>query len=179
MFPEASALEVDKDDASADPFDLYEATSAQKTIATRDVKVGSGSAVGEDEDQVLQIKFTAKFVDGKFSANIRDFDGIMTFKTGEQRCLPGLEEGLEGMKLGGVRKVKVPPNRGYGDNWYRGIVPPNSHLEFETEILTIAQGPVEEFKLKLEQFGVGRAIGGTVCLLALAISPILEKKGIL
>lgn len=176
MFPEASALDVvDEDDASTDPFDLYEPTNEQKTIATRDVKIGSGYTVGEDENQLLQIKFTAKLVGSKYTGKMKEFAApSMVFKTGEQRCLPGLEEGLKGMKVGGIRRVKVPPNRGYGDNWYRGIVPPNSHLEFETELVTIAQGPGEEFKLKLDDFGVERVIGGTVCLLLLAISPMLQ-----
>mmetsp|Transcript_4054 Transcript_4054/g.7174 ORF Transcript_4054/g.7174 Transcript_4054/m.7174 type:complete len:222 (+) Transcript_4054:106-771(+) len=179
LVPEASALDVvDEDGAATDPYDLYEPTSAQKTIATRDVAVGSGYTVGEDENQLLQIKFTTKFVEGKFTADIREFNvSSMVFKTGEQRCLPGLEQGLKGMKVGGVRKVRVPPNKGYGDNWYRGVVPPNSHLEFEAEVMAIAQSPGEEFMMKLEQFGVERAIGASVCFLYLAISPILEQKG--
>ena len=98
----------------------------------------------------------------------------MVFKTGEQRCLPGLEEGLKGMKVGGTRKIKVPPNRGYGDNWFRGVVPPNSHLEFDAELLKVAENPGEEAMMKLEQFGVGRAIGGGLCFLYLIVSPFLE-----
>mmetsp|Transcript_26766 Transcript_26766/g.56899 ORF Transcript_26766/g.56899 Transcript_26766/m.56899 type:complete len:223 (+) Transcript_26766:124-792(+) len=181
MFPESSALDVvDEESATADPFDSYEATNKQKTIATKDIKIGSGYTVGSNDNQLLQIKFTSKFVDGKFTANIREFDvPSMVFKTGEQRCLPGLEEGIQGMKVGGIRKIRVPPNKGYGDNWYRGVVPPNSHLEFDCELLTIAQSPGEEFKMKLEQFGVERAIGATVCFAYLAISPILEQKGII
>ncbi|KAL7535257.1 hypothetical protein ACHAXR_009559 [Thalassiosira sp. AJA248-18] len=182
MFPgeSSAALEVVDDEtaSSADPFDSYQATAEQKTIATKDISIGSGYTVGEDDNQLLQIKFTAKFVEGKFTANIKEFDvPSMVFKTGEQRCLPGLEEGIQGMKVGGNRKVKVPPNRGYGDNWYRGIVPPNSHLEFDVEVMKVAQSPGEEFMMKLEQFGIERAIGATVCFLYLAISPILEQKG--
>lgn len=123
MFPESgSALEVEEESSSADPYDSYRATSEQKTVAVKDIKTGSGYTVGEDDGQLLQIKFAAKFVEGKFTANLKDFDvPSMVFKCGEQRCLPGLEEGIQGMKVGGTRKVRVPPNRGYGDNWYRGI----------------------------------------------------------
>ena len=117
-------------------------------------------------------------MDSKFTADLKAFtvDG-MVFKTGEQRCLPGLEEGIKGMKLGGVRKIRVPPNKGYGDNWYRGIVPPSSHLEFEAELLDIAQNPGEEFKLRLEAFGYDRAIGATLCLGYLALSPFIGNGG--
>jgi FKBP-type peptidyl-prolyl cis-trans isomerase len=179
MFPETSALEVvDEAANSSDPFENYQPTDSQKTIAIKDTKVGSGYTVGEVDSQLLQIKFTSKFVGGKFTANIKEFDvPSMVFKMGEQRCLPGLEEGINGMKVGGTRSVKVPPNKGYGDNWYRGVVPPNSHLEFNVELMNIAQNPGEEFKMKLEQFGVERAIGATVCFAYLALSPLLEQQG--
>ncbi len=179
MFPETSALEVvDEASDSSTPFESYQPTDTQKTIAVKDVKVGSGYIVGEIDSQLLQIKFTSKFVGGKFTANIKEFDvPIMVFKTGEQRCLPGLEEGIQGMKVGGIRSVKVPPNKGYGDSWYRGVVPPNSHLEFNVELMNIAQNPGEEFKMKLEQFGVERAIGAMVCFAYLALSPLFEQQG--
>ena len=176
MFPASSGLEV-VDETSTNPFDSYKPTEEQKDIAIKDTIIGSGYTVGEADAQLLEIKFTSKFVGGKFTANIKEFETpSMVFKTGEQRCLPGLEEGIQGMKIGGKRSVRVPPNRGYGDNWYRGVVPPNSHLEFDVELLTIAQSPVEEFQLKLKQFGVERAIGATVCFLYLALSPMFEAQ---
>lgn len=177
-----SSLEVVEGESAAaeDPYDAYETTFKQKKVATKDIKVGSGYTIGETDGQLLKIKYTAKLMDSKFTADMKAFnvDG-MVFKTGEQRCLPGLEEGIKGMKMGGVRKVRVPPNRGYGDQWYRGIVPPGSHLEFEAELLDIAQNPIEEFKLKLEDFGYDRAAGATLCLGYLAISPFIGNGGLL
>mmetsp|Transcript_10957 Transcript_10957/g.20039 ORF Transcript_10957/g.20039 Transcript_10957/m.20039 type:complete len:218 (-) Transcript_10957:33-686(-) len=179
MMNQMSLEVVDEEGAAADPFDSYRPTSEQKVIAVKDTSIGSGYTVGDDNSQLLQIKFTSKFVDGKFTSNIKEFDvPSMVFKTGEQRCLPGLEEGLRGMQVGGKRRIRVPPNRGYGDNWYRGVVPPNSHLEFDVELMTVAQSAGEEFMMKLEQFGVARAFGATVCFAYLALSPILEKQGI-
>lgn len=181
MFPESSALEVVEEDesASGDPFDSYRASESQTVIATKDISTGSGYTIGESDNQMLEIKFQAKFVESKFTGKIKEFDvPSMVFKTGQERCLPGLEEGIQGMKVGGVRKVKVPPNRGYGDNWYRGVVPPNSHLEFEVTLLKVAQSPVEELVMKVEDFGTGRAIGATACFAYLVLSPLLEKQGI-
>ncbi len=174
-----SSLEVVEDEAAeADPYDGYETNFKQKKVATRDIKVGSGYTVGESEGQLLKIKYTAKLMDSKFTADLKAFNvDDMVFKTGQQRCLPGLEEGIQGMKLGGVRKVRVPPNKGYGDQWYRGIVPPNSHLEFEAELIDIAQNPAEEFKLKLEAFGYDRAAGSFLCLAYLAVSPFIGNGG--
>lgn len=175
-----SSLEVVEDEtaAAADPYDAYETTFKQKKVATKDIKVGSGYTVGETDGQLLKIKYTAKLMDSKYTADLKAFniDG-MVFKTGQQRCLPGLEEGIQGMQVGGVRKIRVPPNKGYGDQWYRGIVPPSSHLEFEAELIDIAQNPAEELNLKLEQFGYDRAAGAALCLAYLAASPFLGNGG--
>ena len=182
MFSEtAPALEtVDP----ADPFESYDATSpTQKTIGTKDVTIGTGSEVIDytktSESQLLQLQYTARLMNSKFSANIKQFDTpSMVFPTGQSRCLPGLEEGIIGMKVGGRRLVRVPPNKGYGDQWFRGVVPPDSHLEFDVTVVNVANGPVEEFQMKLEQFGVERAIGAGVCFAYLAFSPLIEKSGI-
>lgn len=181
MFDSAAALEVaDEEGTATDAFDAYKPDGSQKEIATRDVTIGSGYTVGDDPNQTLQISFKARFVPGSTEARkrtsyIKDFDvESMVFKTGEQRCLPGLEEGLKGMQVDGVRRVRVPPNRGYGNDWYRGIVPPNSHLEFDVTVMKVAQSFGEESMMKLEQFGIGRAAGGAACFLYLAISPLFE-----
>jgi hypothetical protein len=50
-----------------------------------------------------------------------------------------------------------------------------SHLQFDVELLTIAENPVEEFQMKLQQFGVERAIGGSVCLAYVVFSPMLPE----
>jgi len=181
-------LEIVDDDSAtnSDPFDSYDSTTlAQKTIAFKDLSLGSGTTVlnaktDSNDSQLLQLQYTAKLMNSKFSGALREFDTpSMVFQSGQQRCLPGLEEGIVGMKVGGRRLVRVPPNKGYGSQWYRGVVPPDSHLEFDVTVVKVANGPVEEFQLKLDQFGVERAIGASVCLAYLALSPLIEKSGIL
>ncbi|KAL7462324.1 hypothetical protein ACHAXS_002704 [Conticribra weissflogii] len=179
----ASPLEVvdESTSTSDDAFDDYQPTDEQTAIAIKDLVVGSGYTVGgTSESQLLQVKYSARLLGSKFTAKIREFDiPNMVFPTNQSRILPGLEEGLRGMKVGGKRLVRVPPNKGYGDSWYRGVVAPNSHLEFEVELKNIAQTPGEEFMMKLDQFGVERALGAAACLAYLAISPMLEKSGVL
>ena len=123
QYMSASPLEVvDETNTSIDDaFKNYQCTDGQTTIATKDTKVGSGYTIGDSDSQLLQMKYTCRFLDSKFTANIKAFDvSNMVFQTGEQRILPGLEEGIQGMKVGGTRLVKVPPSRGYGDKWFRG-----------------------------------------------------------
>ena len=183
MFDSTSELEVveEDEDGASDPFTSYKPSSDQTEIAIKDIKIGTGEEVLSSGSQLIQIGFQSRLIDGKYNKELKEFNiPRLTFKTGEAKIVPGLEEGIYGMKVGGVRGVKVPPTKGYGSEWYRGIVPPNSHLEFQNvEILKIASSPVDEIQMKLEQFGVERAAGLVLLTAFLAISPILEKQGIL
>jgi len=167
-------LEVVDDDEGApeDPFEAYQTTGEQTTVVFKDTLVGSGYAVGDEESQQLRLSYKATFLDPKPGYQF-DFSEGFVCKTGENKVLPGFEEGLKGMKVGGKRTIKIPPNKGYGDKWYKGTIPPNAHLQFECELLNIAQTPQEEFMENLNNFGVGRAVGIAVCVGYLAVSPFL------
>jgi len=171
------ALEVVDEDAPVDPFKAYQTTEDQRTVAFKDYRIGSGYTVGEKEAQQLKLKYTATFLDPNPGAQ---FDQSETFicKTGQNKILPGFEEGLKGMRVGGKRTIKIPPNKGYGDQWYKGTIPPNAHLQFECELTSISQTPQEEIMESLNNFGVGRAIGIFVCVSYLALSPFLEQAGV-
>lgn len=171
------ALEVVDEDAENDPFEGYQTTEEQRTVATKDTKIGSGYTVGDEPEQQLKIKYKATFLEPNAGAQF-DFSENFICKTGQNKILPGFEEGLKGMSVGGKRTIRIPPNKGYGDQWYKGTIPPNSHLQFECELLNIDQTPQEEFMTALDNFGVGRAIGIAVCVGYLAISPMLEGSSI-
>ena len=183
MFDSAAEIEVveeDEDDPS-DPFSSYKPSSDQTDIAFTDIVIGTGEEVKPTGSQMVQISFETQTIDGRYAKQLKEFNiTALTFKTGVGGIISGLEEGIYGMKVGGVRGVKVPPTKGYGSEWYRGIVPPNSHLEFKNvKILKVASTPIEEIQMKVEQFGVERAVGVVMLTTFLAISPILEKQGIL
>mmetsp|Transcript_5464 Transcript_5464/g.11271 ORF Transcript_5464/g.11271 Transcript_5464/m.11271 type:complete len:208 (-) Transcript_5464:154-777(-) len=167
------ALEVVDDSAPEDPFKAYQPTAEQRAVVFKDTKIGSGYTVGDEPSQQLKIKYTATFLEPNPGSKF-DFSENFICKTGQSKILPGFEEGLKGMSVGGKRTIKIPPNKGYGDQWYKGTIPPNSHLQFECELLGIDQTPQEEFMTALDNFGVGRAIGITVCVGYLAASPFLN-----
>jgi hypothetical protein len=80
------------------------------------------------------------------------------------------------MKVGGERTLRVPPSLGYGANWYKGVIPPNSHLEFDVELKAIAQSKQEELGMQLENFGVVRAAGFVFFTLVLAVIPLVTPS---
>ncbi|HEY8551396.1 MAG TPA: FKBP-type peptidyl-prolyl cis-trans isomerase [Vicinamibacterales bacterium] len=66
----------------------------------------------------------------------RDHGGSYSFRLGTNAVIPGFEQGLNGMRVGGVRRVTVPPSLAYGSQG-SGNVPPNSWLVFEIELLDV------------------------------------------
>jgi peptidylprolyl isomerase len=153
-----------------DPFEAYQQSAQQTDVVMKDMVPGTGDVVQRDQKQLLTVAYK-----GRFMASGKQFDQSENFvcRMGKNSVLPGFEEGLVGMKVGGLRTIRIPPNKAYGDEWYKGTIPPSSHLEFELELKNIAQTPQEEFQVQLEKFGVGRAIAGTIIVLYLAVSPFL------
>ncbi|MCL5105489.1 MAG: FKBP-type peptidyl-prolyl cis-trans isomerase [Armatimonadetes bacterium] len=103
----------------------------------RDKKVGTGPAVKEGD--TVTVNYTGKLDDGTvFDSSKKPGREPFSFTVGEGSVIKGWDEGLRGMKVGGVRELKVPPPLGYGDQ-DMGEIPPNSTLNFEVELLKISE----------------------------------------
>ncbi|KAG7371638.1 FKBP-type peptidyl-prolyl cis-trans isomerase [Nitzschia inconspicua] len=161
--------EVNTSKENDDPFDRYEQSQQQTTVAIKDRVEGTGMLV-EGDGQLLTVAYK-----GRFMESGKQFDQSDNFvcRIGRNSVLPGFEDGLRGMRVGGLRTIRIPPNKAYGDEWYKGTIPPSSHLEFDLELKNIAQTPQEEFQVQLEKFGVGRAIGGAIIIAYLAVTNTL------
>ena len=61
----------------------------------------------------------------------------ITFKLGAQQVIPGWDQGISGMKVGGQRTLLIPPELGYGAKGAGGVIPPNATLYFEVELVSV------------------------------------------
>jgi len=100
-----------------------------------DLRVGSG-AVAKAGDNV-RVHYVGKLTDGTTFDSSRDRGQPFDFALGAGQVIPGWDEGVVGMRVGGLRKLTVPPALGYGAQGAGDKIPPNATLIFTIELLAI------------------------------------------
>jgi FKBP-type peptidyl-prolyl cis-trans isomerase len=107
-----------------------------KDLGITDVVVGSGAAVAKGD--TVRVHYVGTLANGKeFDASRKRGDEGFKFEVGQGRVIKGWDQGLVGMKVGGKRKLWIPPRLGYGARAMGTAIPPNSTLVFEIELLEI------------------------------------------
>lgn len=121
---------------------IYLATSndqeaeATTELVKEDLVVGTG-AEAKPGDQVT-VHYTGWLVDGtKFDSSV-DSGQPYTFTLGAGQVIQGWDEGVAGMKVGGKRKLTIPPDMAYGAAGSPPVIPANATLIFEVELLDVA-----------------------------------------
>jgi peptidylprolyl isomerase len=115
------------------------ATSAPAANATElkieELKVGTGTEAVAGK--VVTVNYTGWLTNGtKFDSSL-DHGQPIKFLLGAGRVIPGWEKGLVGMKVGGKRKLTIPPQLGYGEQGAGNVIPPNATLIFEVELVGV------------------------------------------
>jgi peptidylprolyl isomerase len=98
--------------------------------------VGKGP-LPKSGDDVL-VNYTGRFTNGKvFDTSLAPGRGPFELHLGRGEVIKGWDEGLSTMHVGGKRKLTIPPGLAYGAQGYPGVIPPNSTLTFDVELLKI------------------------------------------
>jgi FKBP-type peptidyl-prolyl cis-trans isomerase len=117
-----------------------EKTDAKPTMTASglqyiDFKVGNGAS--PQKGQVAIVHYTGWLDDGKKFDSSRDHGKPFGFKVGMGQVIKAWDEGVATMKIGGVRRLIVPPELGYGARGAGNVIPPNARLTFDVELLDV------------------------------------------
>jgi len=123
-------------DALGGPISAPKELITPSGLRITDLVVGSGTEAVSGE--MVSVNYLGTLLNGK------EFDssygrGPFQFPLGGGRVIKGWDEGVAGMKVGGKRKLVIPPDLAYGERGAGGVIPPNATLVFEVELLGVGR----------------------------------------
>ena len=133
----AMAPDTNMADASAlgGPMEAEKPQVTASGLKIIDLVVGTGDVASSG--QTVAVHYRGTLEDGtQFDASY-DRGTLFEFPLGAGRVIKGWDEGVQGMKVGGQRKLVIPPDLGYGSRGAGRVIPPNATLIFEVELLEI------------------------------------------
>jgi len=113
------------------------ATTTKSGLAYFMIKEGVGAQA--TAGQTVSVHYTGKLSDGTKFDSSHDRNAPIEFPLGEGRVIPGWDEGIALLKIGGKATFIIPPNLAYGARGAGGVIPPNATLIFEVELLDILE----------------------------------------
>lgn len=98
--------------------------------------------IGEGDEaivgQTVEVHYTGWLTDGTKFDSSHDRDDTFSFKLGAGQVIQGWDQGVAGMKVGGARKLTIPPGLGYGEAGAGSVIPPNATLVFKVELISVS-----------------------------------------
>ncbi len=109
--------------------------TAAKGFKIEDVKIGTGKLA--EKGKMIEVHYTGTLTNGKKFDSSLDRNETFKFKLGTGQVIKGWDEGFAGMKVGGVRKLTIPPEMGYGSHAMGSAIPAHSTLLFTVELVNV------------------------------------------
>lgn len=110
-------------------------TTTPSGLKYEDLQEGTGTEAKAGD--TVSVHYTGWLTDGTKFDSSHDRASPFSFKLGAGRVIKGWDEGVAGMKIGGKRKLTIPPQLGYGARGAGSDIPPNAELIFEVELLKV------------------------------------------
>jgi peptidylprolyl isomerase len=104
-------------------------------LSVVDVVVGTGAEA--TAGKTVSVHYVGTLTDGSKFDSSRDRGEPFQFRLGAGQVIKGWDQGVAGMKIGGTRKLTIPPDLAYGDRGFPPVIPPKSTLVFEVELVGI------------------------------------------
>jgi FKBP-type peptidyl-prolyl cis-trans isomerase len=112
-----------------------QAPPSNEKLEIKDLVVGKGTEAKAGDS--VKVHYVGTLPDGKEFDSSKKHNQPFDFELGAGRVIKGWDQGVAGMKIGGKRKLTVPPSLGYGARGFPPVIPPNATLIFEVELLEV------------------------------------------
>ena len=110
-------------------------TTTASGLVIDELELGSGDT--DEKGRMVSVHYTGWLTDGRKFDSSKDRNDPFVFPLGAGHVIRGWDEGVQGMQVGGKRKLTIPPELGYGARGAGGVIPPNATLVFEVELLKV------------------------------------------
>ncbi|CAL1166580.1 unnamed protein product [Cladocopium goreaui] len=124
----------------AHPGLAFEWMSSPSGLKYKDEVIGTGGAA--EVGSTVSVHYTGRLLNGSIFDSSKYRHKPIEFQLGVGKVIPGWDEGIEGMRVGGKRRLQIPADMAYGDREV-GKIPPNSTLIFDTELMKVKNSDPE------------------------------------
>jgi len=105
------------------------------SLQIEDLRPGAGTEARAGN--TVTVHYVGTLTNGSKFDSSRDRGKGFTFRLGAGQVIPGWDRGVAGMKVGQIRKLTIAPELAYGEEGFGDVIPPNSTLVFEVELLDV------------------------------------------